>query len=440
MTNLDTTEGTVAGPRLMVRALRHRNYRLFFGGHGLSMVGSWMQWTAMGWLVYRLTGSKAMLGTVAFATQIPAFLLASLAGVVADRVNRRHLVLVTQSLATVQALALAYLTLAGLVEVWHIIALSVGAGLVNAFDIPARQSLVVDMLDNRADLPNAIALNSFLFNGARLVGPWVAGILIHLVGEGVCFLVNAASFLAIIAALLAMRIPRPRRVPSGRHVLSELRDGFAYVLGHKTIRGVLAMIAIVSLFGMPYGVLMPVFAKDILGGDAYTFGILAAAPGVGALVGALFLASRRNVLGLGRLMRIAGVLFGCGLIGFSLSRNLWLSLVILAPLGFGLLIMLASGNTLVQSLVDDDKRGRVMSLWMMSFMGMAPFGSLMAGFLAERIGAPTTVLIGGAACIVATLVFGRRLPRAPLAAPPTAPANGTAPDSDGPQPDAKSAG
>ena len=422
MTNVDTTEGVAAGARPLIRALRHRNYRLFFFGQGLSLIGSWMQWAAMGWLVYRLTGSKAMLGAVAFATQIPAFLLATLAGVVADRVNRRYLVLATQSLATVQAFALAYLTLAGTIQTWHIIALSVAAGLVNAFDIPARQSLVVDLLGNRADLPNAIALNSFLFNGARLVGPWAAGHLIGLVGEGYCFLANGVSFLAVIAALLAMRVHLRRVEPSGRHLLRELRDGFEYVRRHARIRAVLAMIAVVSLLGMPYGTLMPVFAKDVLGGGPDTFGYLAAAPGVGALLGALFLAARRNVLGLGRVMTLAGVLFGCGLVGFALSQNLWLSLAVLAPLGFGLLVMLASGNTLVQSLADDDKRGRVMSFWMMSFMGMAPFGSLLAAYLAQWIGAPTTVLIGGVACIAAAIVFGRRLPGdaapAPAASPP----------------------
>jgi MFS family permease len=407
---------------MVVRALRHRNYRLFFFGQGLSLVGSWMQWTAMGWLVYELTASKTLLGTVGFVSQIPAVFLASLAGVLADRWNRRRMVIATQTLAAVQAAALAALTLAGVVQIWHILALGVMIGVVNSFDVPARQSFVIDMLERRADLPNAIALNSFLFNSARLIGPMVAGAAIALMGEGLCFLANAVSFLAVIAALLAMRISSPPRQPSQRHVLREIKEGFRYVLGHASIRLVLLIIALVSLLGMPYSVLMPVFAKDILHGGPYTLGFLAAAPGIGALMGAVFLASRRNTVRMGLVIAIAAGIFGLGLIAFSLSRSLWLSMLILVPTGFGMLVLMAASNTVIQTLVDDDKRGRVMSFWMLAFMGMAPIGAQLAGFLADRVGAPKTVMLGGIVCLIAAVTVGVRLAVEQGRAPATPPA------------------
>jgi len=438
VTNADTSGANPTGLWPLLRSLRHRNYRLFFFGQGLSLIGTWMQATALSWLVYHLTHSKALLGTVAFASQIPAFLLASVAGVVADRVNRRRLVIATQSLAATQALLLACLTLAGVINEWHIIALGVVIGLINAFDIPTRQSLVIDMIDHRADLPNAIALNSFLFNGARLVGPSLAGLAVALVGAGLCFLLNSVSYVAVVAALLAMRLKPPAPKTTAMHLRRELKEGFHYVLGARPIRRTLLMIALISLLAMPYTVLMPVFAKDVLHGgervaallgpsfgkdqDAVALGLLTAAQGIGALLGALFLASRTDVLGLRRLILAAGGLFGLGLIAFSFSRVLWLSLLILVPVGFGMLVALAAGNTMIQSLVDDDKRGRGMSFWMMAFMGMGPFGSLLAGFLAEHLGAPATVLISGTACVGIVLIFGRRLPREGESTPPAPPA------------------
>ena len=416
------------GLRTVTRALRHRNFRLFFAGQGVSLIGSWIQWTTMGWLVYDLTGSQRMLGTVNFASQIPAFFLAGIAGALADRWNRRRLVIATQTLAACQAGALAALTLTGAVQPWHIIALGVMIGIVNAFDVPARQSLVIDMLEDRADLPNAIALNSTLFNIARLVGPTIAGALIVLYGSGFCFLVNTVSFSAVIGALLLMRTPIRPPGPAHRHVLAELKDGLAYVWGHKPIRAVLLMIALASLMGMPYAVLMPVFARDVLHGgaqvkallgsayandiahaDALALGLLVASPGVGALAGALFLASRRNVVRMGRMLAFASALFGASLIGFSLSRNLWLSMALLVPAGFGILIQMAGGNTVIQTLVDDDNRGRVMSCWTMAFMGMTPFGALLAGEMAHWLSAPTAVLLGGVVCILGAMALGSRL-------------------------------
>jgi MFS family permease len=331
----------------------------------------------------------------------------------------------------------------------------VAGGVVNAFDIPARQSLIVDMLEDRADLPNAIALNSFLFNGARLVGPALAGLTVALAGAGVCFLLNGISFLAVVAALAAMRMKPPVRKPTQMHLRRELREGFSYVMGSQAIRLILLMIALMSFLAMPYAVLMPVFAKDVLhGGEqviallgpsfgrdpehagALALGLLTAAPGIGALLGALFLASRTDILGLRRIIAVAAGLFGAGLVAFSLSPSLWLSLLILVPVGFGMLVALASGNTLVQSLADDDKRGRVMSFWMMSFMGMAPFGSLLAGLLARNIGAPWTVLLGGLASLVAAIAFGRRLPGDLALAPPSMPASGPLPGPLGAEPPA----
>ena len=392
------------------RALRHRNYQLFFFGQGLSLIGTWMQGIALGWLVYRLTGSELLLGVVVFASQMPTFLVAPLAGVLADRINRRRLLVTTQTLAMLQAFVLAGLTMAGVVTTWQIILLSATLGLINAFDLPIRQAFVVEMLESRADLPNAIALNSFMVNGARLIGPSVAGVLIAVVGEGVCFLLNGVSFVAVIAALLAMRIKPAVRHAQKSHVLHNLQEGLVYAFGFAPIRAVLLLVATVSLFGMSYGVLMPVFAKDVLHGGPQTLGYLSAASGVGALGGAVLLASRKSIRGLGRVIMLASALFGAALIAFSYSRNLYLSLCLLAVAGFGMMIQFASSNSLIQTIVDDDKRGRVMSFYVMAFMGMGTFGSLLAGWLARLFGAPTTVAIGGAGCILGAGFFALRLP------------------------------
>jgi MFS family permease len=402
---------STGGPGFMVRALRHRNYRLFFAGQTVSLIGTWMTRIATSWLVYRLTGSALLLGLVGFAGQIPSFLLAPFAGVLIDRWNRHRLLVVTQVLALLQSAALAALALTGVINIWHVLLLSLAQGLINAFDMPARQAFVVEMVEKREDLPNAIALNSSMVNAARLLGPSIGGVVIAAVGEGWCFFGDAVSYLAVIASLLLMRVaPRPARPAQGTRVLQELRAGWAYVTGSAPIRSILLLLAVVSLAGMPYTVLMPVFASGILGGGPHTLGFLMAATGVGALLGALFLASRRSVLGLGKIIPAMAALFGLGLIGFSLSRVLWLSLVLLLATGLGFMVQMAASNTLLQTLVDDDKRGRVMSFYTMAFMGTTPFGSLLAGGLASRIGAPYTLLLGGLGCILAALWFASRLP------------------------------
>jgi MFS family permease len=402
----------------IIRSLKHRNFRLFFFGQGVSLIGTWMQSVALPWLVYRLTGSVVLLGVVGFAGQILTFVLAPLGGVLADRWNRRRIILAAQVLLTVQALALAALTLAGVIEVWHIVALSLMGGLLRAFEIPGRQSFIVEMLDDRRDLGNAIALNSFLVNGARLVGPSLAGGIIVLVGEGVCFLLNGLSFLAVIWALVAMRI-RPREVEAPRtHVLAGLAEGLLYALRSPTIRSVLLLLSVVSLMGVPYATLMPVFARDILHGGPSTMGLLMGATGVGALAGALLLASRRAAVNFTRLIGMAAAAFGAGLIAFSLSRQFWLSLATLIWVGGAMLTQMAVSNTVLQTIVEEDKRGRVMSFYTMAFMGMGPFGSLLAGGLANWLGAPITVTIGGAACILGAIVFAVLLPKlGPLAGP-----------------------
>ncbi len=401
-----------AGAGFMLRALRHRNYRLFFSGQSISLIGSWMTRLATSWLVYRLTRSALLLGLVGFAGQIPSFLLAPFAGVLIDRWNRHRLLIVTQILAMLQSAALAVLALTGVINIWHVLGLSLFQGLINAFDMPARQAFVVEMVENRADLSNAIALNSSMVNAARLLGPSIGGILIAAVGEGWCFFWDAVSYLAVIASLVLMRLaPRPQRTNKASKVLPELREGLAYVAGSPPIRSILFLLALVSLVGMPYTVLMPVFASNILHGGPHTLGFLMGATGIGALLGAVFLARRRSVLGLGKVIPFTAALFGAGLIGFSLSRVLWLSLPLLLVTGIGFMVTMSASNTLLQTLVTDDKRGRVMSLYTMAIMGMTPFGSLLAGVLANHIGAPLTLLLGGLGCLAAALWFTLLLPK-----------------------------
>lgn len=398
-----------SAPRLF-RALRNRNYRLFFGGQSTSLIGTWLTRVATSWLVYRLTHSAFLLGVVGFAGQIPTFLLAPLAGVLVDRWDRRRLLVLTQVLSMFQSLSLAFLALAGLIAVWQIILLSILQGCINAFDTPARQSFVVEMVEKREDLPNAIALNSSMFNSARLIGPSLAGLLIAAVGEGYCFLLDGLSYLAVIGSLWAMKITTRNREARTTEIWHGLKEGFAYAFGFVPIRNILLLIALVSFTGMPYLVLMPVFAKDILYGGPHTFGFLMTAAGLGALAGAIALASRKSVRGLGRIIALAAGLFGLSLVAFSFSRLLWLSLAVLVVTGFGMIVQMASSNTILQTIVDDDKRGRVMSFYTMAFLGMAPFGSLFAGSLASSIGAPYTVLIGGLACLMGAALFARQLP------------------------------
>ncbi|SYZ72842.1 Tetracycline resistance protein, class C [Candidatus Zixiibacteriota bacterium] len=394
----------------ILRALNSRNYRLFFGGQGVSLIGTWMQRIALSWLVYRLTNSPFLLGLVSFSGQIPTFLLAPVAGVLADRMNRLKLVIAAQILSMIQAFLLAFLVLTKMITTWEIIVLSIFLGLVNAFEITARQSLVVEMIDKKEDLGNAIALNSSIFNGARLVGPSIAGILIAAVGEGVCFLLNGISFGAVIAALMMMKLKPIHTKPKNDNMLKGLKEGFAYTFGFPPLRSILLMVALVNLMGMPYVVLLPVFARDILHGGPNTLGFLMGATGVGALSGALFLAARKSVVGLGKWIPIAAGTLGGGLILFCLSRHFVLSIILMLPIGFGMMVNMASSNTLLQTIVDDDKRGRLMSQYAMAFMGMAPLGSLWAGAAAGRIGAPLTLIIGGLICILAALIFARNLP------------------------------
>lgn len=391
-------------------ALRHRNYRLFFAGQSISLIGTWLTRIATAWLVYRLTHSALALGIVGFAGQLPTFIFAPFAGVWVDRWNRHRTLVVTQALAAVQSALLAGLSLAHVITVRDVILLSMFQGVINAFDMPTRQSFVVDMIEDRADLPNAIALNSSMFNGARLIGPSIAGLLIAWVGEGWCFLLDAISYLAVIASLLAMSVtPRPQRRAPG-HVLHELREGARYVSSFLPIRSILLLLALTSLFGMPYTVLMPIVAAQVLHGGPHTLGFLMAASGLGAFTGALYLASRRSVLGLGRIIPLAAGAFGTALIVFSLSRWVALSLPLMAFVGITMMVQMASSNTMLQTVVDEDKRGRVMSFYAMAFVGTAPFGSLFAGALADRIGAPGTILAGGAMCIVGAVLFHRNLP------------------------------
>lgn len=392
------------------RALHSRNYRLFFSGQAISLIGTWITRIATGWLVYRLTDSALLLGVVGFASQIPTFFLTPFTGVLADRWNRHDTLVITQVLAMVHSLILAALTLTGVITVWHIIALSVFQGLINAFEIPARQSFVVEMVEKKEDLGNAIALNSSIFNAARLVGPSIAGLLIAAFGEGLCFLIDGMSYIAVIAALMAMKItPRKIELPAP-HILQELKAGFKYAFGFTPIRALLLLLGLTSIAGMPYATLMPVFAADVLHGGPHTLGFLMGAAGVGALVGAVYLASRKSVRGLGKVIVLAASVFGIGLIAFSLSRVLWFSLLLMVLIGFGMIVQVASSNTVLQTIVDDDKRGRVMSLYAMAFMGMTPFGNLLAGFLANNIGAPNTLIIGGGCCVLGSLLFARKLP------------------------------
>jgi MFS family permease len=400
-----------SGVAFMLRALGHRNYRLFFSGQSVSLVGTWMTRIATSWLVYRLTGSALLLGVVGFAGQIPSFILAPFAGVLVDRWNRHRLLVATQVLSLLQSLALALLALTGVIQIRHVIWLSVLQGLINAFDMPARQAFVVEMVERREDLPNAIALNSSMVNATRLLGPSLGGIIIAAVGEGWCFMIDAVSYVAVVASLLAMRVtPRMTEPVKETNMLRQLREGFTYAARFAPIRKVLMLLALVSLVGMPYTVLMPVFADEVLRGGPNTLGLLMAASGVGALVGAMFLAARKSVLGLGTLIPVTAAAFGAGLIAFSFSRVLWLSLVMMVVTGLGFMVQMAASNTVLQTIVEEDKRGRVMSFYTMAFMGTAPFGSLLAGSVAERIGAPHTLLFGGLGCIAGALWFALSLP------------------------------
>jgi MFS family permease len=410
--------GETKGLLFLVRALNSRNFRLFFFGQAVSLIGTWMQLIAMRWLVYRLTKSELMLGIVGFVSDIPLFLLVPFAGVMADRLKRHRIMAVTQTLAALQAALLAVLVATDQIAVWHVLVLGALLGVISAFDITARQAFIVDIIEAREDLPNAIALNSFIFNGALLVGPAVAGIMIAVVGEAPCFALNSLSYLAVLGALFLMKIREKTFTSSPLDVTAAFKEGAAYTFASVPIRSILLFVAVISLVASSYPLLMPVFAEDILHGGPRVFGYLMSGTGVGALAGAIFLASRKNIKGLGELIIAAGFLYGAGLIALSLSTSLPIALSIALLLGFSLMMQMASSNTIVQTIVDDQKRGRVMSLFVMARRGVESLGSLLFGAIAHLVGTPATLRIGGTVCLVALAVFATKLPAMRNAAAP----------------------
>jgi MFS family permease len=391
------------------RALRHRNFRLFFAGQSISLIGTWMTRVATSWLVYRLTKSAVLLGTVGFAGQIPTFLIAPFAGVIVDRIDRRKVLVWTQTLAMLQSLALAALTLSHRINIAEILILSSLQGIINAFDMPGRQSFMIRMVEDRTDLSNAIAINSSMVNAARLIGPSLAGMVIAATNEGWCFFIDGVSYFAVIASLLMMRIRPEDQNQHGATMIEQLRQGWIYVSGSLPIRSILMLFCVVSLMGWPFMVLMPIFAAQVLHGGPHTLGFLMGAVGVGALSSAMVLVLRRSVRGLLRIIPIGAAVFGIGLIAFGFSHTIWLSIPLMFVAGFGMMQGVTTSNTILQTLVDEKMRGRVMSYYTMAFVGMAPFGSLLAGTLAHVIGAPRTVIVSGVACIAGALWFWSRM-------------------------------
>jgi len=396
--------------KIIFRSLQYRNYRLFFSGQSISLIGTWMQRIAMPWLIYHMTGSAFLLGVVSFAGQIPTFLLAPVAGVLTDKFSRYRVLLITQIFSLLQAMILAILALTGIMQIWHLIVLSIVLGCINAFDVPSRHSFVVEMVEKKEDLGNAIALNSMMFNGARLIGPTVAGIMLATTGEGICFLINAFSYVFVIISLLMMKSEKKEIRKEKSNMLMDMKEGFNYTFGFAPIKYLLLLLGLVSLMGSSYQVLIPVFAKEILHGGSDTFGFLMGAAGFGALLGAVYLASRETILKLSRLIPAATALFGIGLVILSFSKLLIFSVTMMVFIGLGLMLQTASSNTILQTITDDDKRGRVMSFYTIAIMGTAPFGSLLAGYLAKLIGTPATILISGATCLAGALIFLKKLP------------------------------
>ncbi len=394
----------------LLPALRSKNYRLFFAGQGISLIGTWMTQLATIWLVYNLTNSPLMLGVVGFSSQIPSFFLAPFGGVFVDRFSRYRTLIATQVLAMIQSLTLAVLALTGMIQVWHIIVLSLCQGFINALDAPARQAFVPELVEHREDLANAIAINSTMINGARLIGPAIGGLLIARVGTGYCFLIDGLSYIAVIAALLAMKVKPWKNVVSDGNPLQKVKEGFVYAFSFPPIRSILLLSTLVSLMGLQNTILVPVIAEQVLKGGAETLGFLMAASGVGALTGGIYLATRQTIFGIGNLIAFAPGILGTGLIAFSLSRFLPLSLFTMLFVGLGTILQIAASNTFLQTIVEDDKRGRLMSLYTMSFLGMIPVGNLLGGILASHIGATNTLIIDGIACILGSIVFSRQLP------------------------------
>src|SRR5438552_10672431 len=394
----------------MVRAFRHRNFRLYFGGQSNSLIGTWVQQIALGWTIYELSHSSLLLGIVSFAWQLPLFVVTPFAGVLVDRWNRHRTLIVTQILSLLQALALALVVSIQTLQVWNLIALNLFAGIILAIDLTARQAFIVDMVGSGRDLPNAVALHAFVINGGRMLGPAIAGLLLTIVTPAVCFFLNAISYVPVIAALLAMRVKKSARVTAQSRALDDLIEGVRYSWGFAPIRAVLLLVALVSLLGMPYAVLMPIFAAEVLHGGANTLGLLMTAPGIGALVGTIYLASRKTILGAGPRVAAGALIFGGGLVLTGLAHGLAVALIGLGFVGLGMILQLATSNTVLQTIVDDDKRGRVMSLYTMAVMGMAPFGSISGGVFAHHIGVNMTFLLGGIVCIAGALLFATKIP------------------------------
>ncbi|RMF98531.1 MAG: MFS transporter [Candidatus Schekmanbacteria bacterium] len=396
---------------LLFRSLRHRNYRLFFIGQSISLIGVWMQQIAIGWLVYRITGSALLLGIISFCSQFPSFLLSPFAGVFADRLDRKNVILLCQILAMMQALTLAALTFTHLINTFYLIVLSIFIGIVISFEMPTRQSFILDIVEKREDLANAIALNSSMFNGARLLGPTIAGLIIGVAGEGLCFLINGLSYIAVIISLMMINVKGGKGEGNEYDFIKGLKEGFTYSFGFYPIKSILLLVALISLLGMPYLVLMPVFAKDILKGGPDTLGFLMGASGLGAFGGAIYLAMRKSVMGLAKLIAYFSFLFSVGISLFALSSNLWISLILMFVTGYAIILQMASSNTLLQTIADDSRRGRVMSFFTMAMMGMSPIGSFLAGTIADSIGAQETVFICGLVCFAGTAVFAKNLPQ-----------------------------
>ncbi len=398
------------GLRSMVRAFRHRNFRLYFGGQSISFIGTWVQQIALGWTIYELTRSSFLLGLVSFAGQLPLFVVTPFAGVLVDRWNRHRTLIVTQSLSMLQAFALAIIVFSHALNVWNVTALNLFSGVILAIDLTTRQAFIVDMVGSGHDLPNAVALNAFVINGGRMLGPAVAGLLLTIVSPAVCFFVNAISYVPVIAALLAMRVEQRAFPVAPANAIDDLLEGMRYAWGFHPIRAILWLVALVSLLGMPYPVLMPIFAAESLHGGANTLGLLMTAPGIGALIGTIYLASRKTILGAGVRVAAGAIIFSVGLIAIGLVHGLTFCLIALGFVGLGMIVQLATANTLLQTIVDDDKRGRIMSLYTMALVGMAPFGSLLEGWAAQHLGVPMMFMLAGALCLGGALLFATKIP------------------------------
>ncbi len=396
-------------PAPALRALSNRNYRLFFFGQGVSLIGTWMQSIAASWLIYRLTGSAFMLGLSGFLGQMPVFFISPFAGVIGDRLKKRRILLVVQTLSMFQAFVYAAVTLSGIVQVWHILTLSCILGIINAFEMPVRQAFVIEMVKDKSDLPNAIALNSSIFNASRLIGPALAGVIVAAAGEGVCFLINGISYIAVIAAFVSMKVTPVEIAKSGKNLLSDMKEGFTYAMGFIPIRDILFLIASITFFGMTFPVLLPVFAAKIFNGGSHTFGLLVSSSGAGAFLATVYLAMRKSIEGQGRVMNIAVYTLAAGLMAFSFSGILYVSVVLLVIIGFSMIVVIASCNMVLQAVVDENKRGRVMSFYVMAFNGAAPVGSLIAGAVSSKAGAPVTVFICGSVCLILGIIFSFRI-------------------------------